>query len=59
MIARKAMKLAELCVIAVVQRLLPRKRQQVREAEPDAARTARIRRYTALSLKERYGEHGP
>jgi hypothetical protein len=53
------MKLAELCVTAVVRRLLPRKREQAREVEPDPARTARIRRYTALAMKERYGEHGP
>ncbi len=59
MIARKAMKLVELCVTAVVQRLLPRKRHQTREVESDPARTARIRRYTALAMKDRYGEHGP
>jgi len=68
-IARKAKKLAEACVAAVVRRLLPREREQpgkpargkqsAGSVEPDPARTARIRRYTALSLKERYGEHGP
>jgi hypothetical protein len=58
-IARKARKLAELCVAAVVQRLLPREKEQARKFEPDPATSARIRAYTALSMKERYGEHGP
>lgn len=29
------------------------------EPQPDPAVVARIRAYTALSMVERYGEHGP
>ena len=57
--ARKAAKLAELYVSAVVQRLLPREPDKPREVEPDPATTARIRKYLALSMRERYGDHGP
>ena len=57
--AREAKKLAELYVTAVVQRLLPREPDQPRQVEPDPVRTARIRKYLALSMRERYGDHGP
>jgi hypothetical protein len=58
-IARKAKKMVELCVRAVVNRLLPRERQTVGKVKPDPAASARIRAYMALTMKERYGEHGP
>jgi hypothetical protein len=53
------MKLAGLCVTAVVQRLLPREKKRAGEVEADPAKSARIRAYIALSMKERYGKHGP
>jgi len=46
-------------VTAVVQRLLPRERERASEPKPDPATSPRIRAYTALTMKERYGEHGP
>jgi hypothetical protein len=49
----------ELCVTAVVKRLLPRERKAASEVKPDPATNARIRAYMALTMKERYGEHGP
>ena len=59
MIARKALKMAELCVAAVVQKLVPRERERAGGSERDPATRARIRAYLALTIKERYGEHGP
>ena len=59
MIARKAKKMVELCVRAVVNRLLPREREAGTGVKPDRATSARIRAYMALTMKERYGEHGP
>ena len=59
MIARKAKKMVELCVTAVVKRLLPREREAASKVKPDPATSARIGAYLALTLKERYGEHGP
>ena len=53
------MKIAELCVAAVVQRLFLRERERAAEVKPDPERTARIRAYTARTMNERYGEHGP
>jgi hypothetical protein len=58
-IARKAKKIVELCVTAVVNRLLPREREAASKVKPDPASSARIRAYMALTMKERYGEHGP
>jgi len=58
-IARKAKKMVELCVTAVVKRLLPRERPAASKVRPDPATSARIRAYMALTMKERYGEHGP
>jgi hypothetical protein len=57
--ARKAKKLAESLVTAVVQRLLPREKERAGDAKPDAATSARIRAYIALTMRERYGDHGP
>ena len=59
MIARKAKKMVELCVTAVVRRLLPREREAASKVKPDPATSARIRAYMALTMKERYGKHGP
>jgi hypothetical protein len=58
-IARKAKKMVELCVRTVVKRLLSRERQAARKVKPDLATSACIRAYMALTMKERYGEHGP
>jgi hypothetical protein len=58
-IARKAKTMVELCVRAVVNRLLPRQREAASKVKPDPATSARIRAYMALTMKERYGEHGP
>jgi len=49
----------ELCVAAVIKRLLRRERQAGSEVKPHPPTSARIRAYTALTMKERYGEHGP
>ena len=51
--------MVELCVRAVVNRLLPREREAGRKVKPDPATSARIRAYMALTMKERYGKHGP
>ena len=59
MIARKAKKMVELCVTAVVRRLLPREREAASKVKPDPATSARIRAYMALTMNERYGKHGP
>jgi hypothetical protein len=58
-IARKAKKMLELCVRAVVNRLLPGEREAASEVKPDPATGARIRAYMALTMKELYGDHGP
>jgi hypothetical protein len=58
-IARKAKKMVELCVTAVVKRLLARERQAASQVKPDPATSARIRAYMALTIRDRYGEHGP
>jgi hypothetical protein len=57
--ARKAKKMVALCVRAVVNRLLPGERNPASKVTPDSATSARIRAYMALTMKERYGEHGP
>jgi hypothetical protein len=58
-IALKAKKILALCVTAAVKRLLPRERGAAIKVKPDPATSARIRAYMALTMKERYGEHGP
>jgi hypothetical protein len=58
-IARKAKKMVLLCVTAVANRLMPRERGAAIKVKPDPATSARIRAYMALTMKERYGEHGP
>jgi len=51
--------MVELCVTAVVRRLLPREREAASKVKPDPATSARIRAYMALTMNERYGKHGP
>ena len=51
--------MVQLCVTAVAKRLLPRERGAATKVKPDLATSARIRAYMALTMKERYGEHGP
>jgi hypothetical protein len=58
-IAQHAKKMVELCVRAMINRLLPRQREAASKVRPDPATSARIRAYMALTMKERYGDHGP
>jgi len=51
--------MVELCIRAVVGRLLPREREAASKVKPDPATSSRIRAYMALTMKERYGKHGP
>jgi hypothetical protein len=51
--------MAASCLRALVERLLPREREAASKVRPDPATSARIRAYMALTMKERYGEHGP
>jgi hypothetical protein len=58
MTARKAMTMTRLFT-AMVAWLWPQGRERVSEGKPDPAASARIRAYMALTMVERYGEHGP
>lgn len=58
MTAKKAMTLAEF-YSAMVAWLWSRGEEHVTQAKPDPAVCARIRAYMALTMVERYGEHGP
>jgi hypothetical protein len=44
---------------ALVALLSPARREPATHINPDPAVTARIRKYMALSMRERYGDHGP
>jgi hypothetical protein len=44
---------------AMLAWLWPQGRERVSEGKPDPAASARIRAYMALTMVERYGEHGP
>ena len=57
--ARKAKKMVASCLRALVERLLPREREAASKVKTDPATSARIRAYMALTMKERYGQHGP
>jgi hypothetical protein len=58
MTTRKAMTMLELCA-ALVERLWPRQSERMDEVKPDHARSARIKKYIAKTMSERYGDHGP
>jgi hypothetical protein len=52
--------LAVVVSFAILRRLpWPQRTYRVAPCEPDPAVCARIRAYMALSMVERYGEHGP
>jgi hypothetical protein len=55
--ARKARAIAEFYAGLIA--LLRPERKEHREIKPDPAVIARIRKYMALSMADRYGEHGP
>jgi hypothetical protein len=44
---------------ALVALLSPQKKGELAQVCADSDATARIRRYMALTMAERYGEHGP
>jgi hypothetical protein len=58
MTARNATAMIEFYA-ALVALLSPQKKRELARACTDPAATARIRRYMALTMAERYGEHGP
>ncbi|HEY8851618.1 MAG TPA: hypothetical protein VIM36_05515 [Gemmatimonadaceae bacterium] len=58
MTARKATAMVEFYA-ALVALLSPARKEPRVHAKPDPAVTARIRAYMALTMAERYGEHGP
>ncbi|HEV7593408.1 MAG TPA: hypothetical protein VGO33_00325 [Gemmatimonadaceae bacterium] len=58
MTARKATAIVEFYA-ALVGLLSPDRKEPGVQVKPDPAVTARIRAYMALTMAERYGEHGP
>jgi hypothetical protein len=58
MTARKARAMVEFYA-ALVALVSPARKEPAAQVKPDPAVTARIRAYMALTLAERYGEHGP
>jgi hypothetical protein len=58
MTARKATAMAEFYA-ALVALLSPHGKGQATQVKPDPDVSARIRKYMALTMAERYGEHGP
>jgi hypothetical protein len=55
---RKATAMVEFYA-ALVTLLSPARKGLAVQVKPDPAVTARIKAYMALTLEERYGEHGP
>jgi hypothetical protein len=58
MTARKATAIAEFYA-ALIALLSPAGKEPAAAAKADPAVSARIRAYMALTMVERYGEHGP
>ena len=58
MTARKATAMAEFYA-ALVALLSPEAKEPATRVKADPVVTARIRKYMALTMAERYGEHGP